>query len=122
MSWLRVADLVRARRKELRLTQQEAVARAGGGVSLAVWNNLENGRQDAYRPSTLAAVARALNWSVDSIDRILDGREPVENGKPTDVITAIENDPHLDERGKQILLGTYKTLISSTSRDGQTLP
>jgi transcriptional regulator with XRE-family HTH domain len=69
MNWQRVADVVRARRRELRLTQQDAVIRAGSGVSLAVWNNLENARQESYRPSTLAAVARALNWTVDSIDR-----------------------------------------------------
>lgn len=117
MSWHLVAERVRARRKELRLTQQEASQKAGSGVSLAVWNALENGRQDAYRPSTLAAVCRALNWSVDSIDRILDGKDPIKNGEPTDVIRAIEHDERLDRQGKDLLIGAYKTLVSGGSAD-----
>lgn len=118
MNWERVAVAVRARRKELRLTQGEAVQKAGSGVSLAVWNNLENCRQEAYRPSTLAAVARALNWTVDSIDRIGVGKEPIENGEPTDVVRAIENDARLDDKGKALLLGAYKTLLAGGDHDG----
>jgi transcriptional regulator with XRE-family HTH domain len=121
MNWQRVADVVRARRRELRLTQQDAVIRAGSGVSLAVWNNLENARQESYRPSTLAAVARALNWTVDSIDRVLAGEHPIENGQPTDVIEAIQNDPRLDDQGKRILIGTYKTLVAGGPDDGEAL-
>lgn len=103
------------------MTQQQAVVKAGSGVSLAVWNNLENARQDTYRSSTLAAVARALNWTVDSLDRIHAGDEPLENGDSVPVVQAILEDPLLDDRSKQILLGTYKTLVSNRSDDGEAL-
>lgn len=99
------------------LTQQTAVQKAGSGVSLAVWNALENARQDSYRPSTLAAVSRALDWSVDSIDRIRSGKEPIENGTPTDVISAIESDERLDRQGKDLLIGAYKTLVNGRPGD-----
>lgn len=69
-AWARVAHLVRSRRAELDLTQDDL------GVSKAVASALENGRQVSYTTRTLARVCRALGWTPDSIDRIIVGGEP----------------------------------------------
>lgn len=95
------------------------MARANGGVSLAVWNNLERAAQESYRPSSLAAVCRALGWRVDSIDRIRKGEDPVAATEPSNVIVAIENDPLLNEEDKRYLLGAYKTLVADRADERQ---
>ncbi len=69
-AWDRVGHLIRSRRAELDLTQDDL------GVSKAVASALENGRQTSYSTRTLARVARALGWTPDSIDRILAGGDP----------------------------------------------
>lgn len=80
VAWQVAGDQVRARRVELGLTQQEAAARADVGSS--TWLLLERGRQQSFRSLTLAAVARALRWTPDSIDRILRGEDPVPLAEP----------------------------------------
>ncbi len=76
--WERVGESVKARRLELGLTIEEALARAHPKISRSVWSNLERGVQESYQPISLAAVARALHWSADSIEKILAGEQPVE--------------------------------------------
>lgn len=114
-----MAERVKTRRHELGMTQSEAAAASAGGISLATWNNLERAVRDAYRPSTMAAACRVLGWRVDSIDRILDGKEQIVADVPS-VPIAIENDPLLDKDDKLYLLGAYKTLISRRADDGET--
>lgn len=86
----RVAKRVRDRRVELGLTQKQAVARAGHsdevtGVSAMTWRKLERRQQSTFRDLTLAAIARALEWSHDSIDRIRRGEEPLAVHQQIDV-------------------------------------
>lgn len=64
--------LFRARRKELGLTQVEAARHAG--VAVPTWIRMEAGHR--CTPSTRAAVATALGWSVDAYDRLLTGDDP----------------------------------------------
>jgi transcriptional regulator with XRE-family HTH domain len=66
-----VGVLVRARRIELGLTQEE-VAR-DGGLSVATWRLLEQGGRDRYQQLTLSGAARALRWPHDAISRLLEG-------------------------------------------------
>ena len=73
--WQRVAECVRTRREELRLTQADAASL--GGISEPSWNVLENNRQHSYKRRTLLAVCTALGWTSDSIERILDGHSPL---------------------------------------------
>lgn len=72
--WRAVANKVAGRRMQLGLSQKEAAAKAG--ISEANWNVIENARQERYKPRTLVGVCRALEWTTDSIDRVLAGGEP----------------------------------------------
>ena len=72
-NWIRLAAEISERRAHLDKTQAEAAT--DGGVSLAVWSLLENGRSTSARPRTLAAVDRALGWAQGSARTILDGGE-----------------------------------------------
>lgn len=85
--WARIGAEVRSRRLALRLTQKEAAQRAG--ISEPTWGLLEGGHQSGYKPLTVVGVCRALQWSPDSIERMLSGAEPVpvESGVPFDPST-----------------------------------
>ncbi|MGE3618916.1 MAG: hypothetical protein AB7L84_00515 [Acidimicrobiia bacterium] len=72
--WQRVGGRVLDRRLELGLGQDEL------GVSKSVASNLENGKQTSYARSSLARVARALQWTPESVELVLQGREPVAIG------------------------------------------
>lgn len=77
MNWTRLAQLARERREELGLHQQDVVDAAGTGLSLAVLSQLENGRNDNPRTSTLMALDRGLQWKAGSAKAILGGGDPV---------------------------------------------
>lgn len=59
------------------MTQEEAVAKAGRFVSTSTWRFIESARRSNYRPATLSAVARALDWQDGSIEAIALGGEPI---------------------------------------------
>lgn len=67
---------IRERRMECGLSQERASD--GGGLSLATWQGVEVGRIQSVRLSTAQAMARALGWTPDSIERLARGEEPVE--------------------------------------------
>lgn len=74
----RLADEIQQRRLSLwdgEVTQVEAAKRAG--VSDTTWNQLENHRGPLPSPRTRRAVCRVLEWTPDSVDRILRGEDPV---------------------------------------------
>jgi transcriptional regulator with XRE-family HTH domain len=62
-----LGTIVSRRRAELGLTQQQAAEQAG--VAVTTWRMIEGGRQSNFRTLTLAAVARALGWTVDQLMR-----------------------------------------------------
>lgn len=71
--WELVAETVKRRRTALGLSQRRAADRAG--LSPTTWGSLEKHHQridDLSRPR----FCRALGWTADSIDRILQGEEP----------------------------------------------
>jgi hypothetical protein len=85
--WRRVAEAVRLRRGQLGLrTQKEAAAIAGIGVT--TWRQIENAHQDAYRPTILGAVARALQWPADALTRIAAG-EPLPAEEEGDLLAQL---------------------------------
>ena len=83
---------LRARRGELGLTQGQAAQAAN--VSLSTWSRIEN-ETGWMMPihSNRAAIARALQWPPDALDRIAAGEDPAAlptvdpNPKPADRIT-----------------------------------
>ena len=56
---------------------QEDVA-AAAGMSSTVLGEIERGDRSNFTGRTLAKLSTALGWSTDSIDRIINGEEPVE--------------------------------------------
>lgn len=75
-AWNLVANAVIRRRTELDLRAQDVVAAARGGISTSVLSLIENAKQTSYARRTLAALCRALQWTPDSIERLLDGKYP----------------------------------------------
>jgi hypothetical protein len=76
LDWFRLGELMEARRHELGLRQEDAVG-AGKTIGIATWRKLEAGRGgQSYTYRTLLAVARALQWTPDSIEAILHGHDP----------------------------------------------
>lgn len=69
-----MGDVIRRRREELGLTQQQAAARAD--IALSTWGQYEGGRTEG-RGLTRAAIARALGWRADAMELILAGGDPV---------------------------------------------
>jgi transcriptional regulator with XRE-family HTH domain len=72
--WARVGTTVRDRRLALDLTQKEAAD--GAGVSDTTWVALESGQRVSAR--TCRKAARPLQWTPESISRVLAGHDPVE--------------------------------------------
>ena len=84
--WHDVGDAVRARRETLGLTQVELAQAAN--VSDSTIRVLETARRTSYRRGNLRAIARALGWPDDAIDRIRAGRPPDEElGEPVRLST-----------------------------------
>ncbi len=73
-TWEQAGAEVKARREDLHLTQSALAEKAG--LSLAIVQVIEGGRKESYRRSTLVALARALDWPKDAIDRLLAGDDP----------------------------------------------
>lgn len=74
--WARVATKVGQRRESLRIGQEKAAALAG--ISRETWAQVEKGVNTNYRHSTLVGICEAIRWDPTSIDRILQGQEPIE--------------------------------------------
>lgn len=74
--WARVGAAVRTRREDLGMTQTELAGAAR--VSDTTVRVLETARRTSYRAGNLRAIARALEWPDDAIDRIRAGLDPNE--------------------------------------------
>jgi DNA-binding XRE family transcriptional regulator len=73
--------LVRERRLEQGFDTSKALAERIG-VSPRLVGEIENGRRDSYRPSTLWKLDRALGWERGSSQAVLDGGEPTVSASP----------------------------------------
>lgn len=82
--WL--GETVRVRRRDLRLSKEEAARR--GGMSVKTWTSVEDGRP--VRDTTYVGIEDALEWERGSVHAVLDGSdptplEPVEDEEPVEV-------------------------------------
>lgn len=82
--WL--GETVRVRRRDLRLSKEEAARR--GGMSVKTWTSVEEGR--AVRDTTYVGIEDALEWERGSVGAVLDGSdptplEPVQDEEPIEV-------------------------------------
>ena len=70
-----LASAVERRRKELGFTP--TTLREATGLSLQALKNLRNGEVRAYQERLTMPLTTALLWTPDSIQRLLDGQEPI---------------------------------------------
>ena len=80
--WERLAEAVVARRNARGWTQVEVANR--GGLSLDRLQAIEGVRATSYRPKTMEALERGLDWTRGSVARVLAGDEPEEIEKRRD--------------------------------------
>lgn len=73
--WDNLARAVRRRRTDLGLTQADLAAR-DNQLSVATLRRIEAAAATSYRDLQLAALARALGWTSDTVDRLLAGEQP----------------------------------------------
>jgi transcriptional regulator with XRE-family HTH domain len=74
MSWERLGEEVRLRRKQLKLTQPDLAER--GGLSVATIRALETNRAGRLSRRLRRALERAIDWEAGSIDTVLEGGAP----------------------------------------------
>ncbi len=79
--WQGLAELVRLRREERRLSQRELGLLAGTTDRLI--SSLERVERTTFSPAMLRAISTALGWTPDSAQHVLDGGEPVEASAET---------------------------------------
>lgn len=75
-AWLRLAEVIRNRRIEKKLSQAELAANAG--TSERTIRLLEKAERTSYQTSTLRAVSSALGWTPLGIEVIIEGGEPID--------------------------------------------
>ncbi len=73
-SWEQLADEVRLRRKQLKLTQTDVAER--GGLSVATVRAVETNRSGRLSRRLRRALERAIEWQDGSVDAVLDGTAP----------------------------------------------
>jgi transcriptional regulator with XRE-family HTH domain len=74
MSWERLGEEVRLRRRQLKLTQPELAER--GGLSVATIRAVETNRAGRLSRRLRRALERAIDWEAGSIDTVLEGGAP----------------------------------------------
>ncbi|MEU6057930.1 helix-turn-helix domain-containing protein [Streptomyces sp. NPDC047097] len=73
--WERLGRAVKARREQLGLATQQALAEAAGVTRQSV-QSLEAGKQRSRMPVTISAVEAALQWEPGEASRILTAADP----------------------------------------------
>jgi hypothetical protein len=110
MSWDELALAVRARRKELSLTQADVAA--AGHVSVELVRNIETRHRTPRRlnPRKARGIEEALQWESGSIDAVLAGGVATPAApKPNS-----DDDPALPEPGDRFALARQVVSLRST--------
>lgn len=119
-AWTEVGRRIRNRINELQLTQAEAIRRSG--VSDKTLTGYMDGKP-IHRRDKRRGLCQALGWTPDSIDRILDGLDPLPADDP-----ATYPDPGLEARVSELerryarLLEDHRHLQAEVAELRQTRP
>lgn len=105
--WPDVGASITARIDQLLLTKAEVIRLSG--VSDKTLKGYMEG-QPVRRVDKKRELSRALGWTDDGIDRLLDGEAPDDVVRPG-VIAEIEADPLLNETESAILIRHYEQLV-----------
>jgi hypothetical protein len=118
----RVGQHVERRRRELFKSRRAAAA--GSGISEIVWRQIESGRRQLApgiviapnpEPETRDAVCKRLKWSIDSIDRLLEGKAPAE----VEEVPFKELLAHVDKLNELVLALTAERIAEIRAKGGQ---
>lgn len=109
-----LGDFIRQQRERANLSLRRLAERAG--ISNPYLSQIERGIR---KPSAeiLKQLSRALSISAESLYSRAGLIE--EGSNPPTVVEAVEADERLSPRHKQVLLDLYRTLIDSTSEEGE---
>jgi transcriptional regulator with XRE-family HTH domain len=80
MSWEKLAEVVRERRKELGLTQTQVAER--GDLSVELLRMIENNRSGRLSPPKAQGLERALRWKPGSVAAVIGGGSPTLAASP----------------------------------------
>ncbi len=72
------------------------------GLSQSTLDNLVHARKTSYDPATLAALEQTLGWKPGSVERVLNGLEPLYDDDP-DLTALIELWPRLPPTTRRLL-------------------
>lgn len=133
-NWTRLGQKLKAARAERGIEQQDIAGQIG--VKRGATRNIEKGSISKITP-TVRAYARLVGWTEDSVDRVLDGGEPVmADGEPNAagaegpapevsdlsirVQQALKTGPLIDSRVTEVVTpsGTVKATIVVRGEDG----
>jgi transcriptional regulator with XRE-family HTH domain len=108
-----IGEFIRQQRERANLSLRRLAERAG--ISNPYLSQIERGLR---KPSAeiLKSIARALSIQAESMYARAGLLE--EGTKPPTVVRAVEEDPHLNPRQRQVLLDLYRTLLESGVADG----
>lgn len=77
--WKRLGSAIKARREELGMTTQQALADKAGVTRQSV-QSLEAGKERSRMPATVSAIEKALQWPAGAAARLLTGSETQQRG------------------------------------------
>lgn len=80
--WKRLGDAIKARREELGMSTQQALADAAGVTRQSV-QSLESGKQRTRMPASIPAIEKPLGWEAGTAATILSGGAPGPQNGPT---------------------------------------
>lgn len=99
--WERLGTVVTAERVRRGYRSLASFA-SSTGLSTSTLDSIEHGRKTSYDPSTIASLEHALGWQAGSIERVLNGLDPLPDSDP-DLTAVVEAWPHLSAGTKRIL-------------------
>ena len=110
-----LARSVRERRLDLGLTQAELTAKGGPGT--VTIRHIEGAEQAHYRPATLRALEKALDWPRGTIDAILTG-SPMPSPQAADAVVVDDGDVIVIEVKRK---GRVRSIAVPTDTDTDTV-
>lgn len=103
MSWERLGEAVRHRRKELGLTQSEVTAQ--GGPSVPTLRALENNRAGRLSNKLRRALESAIGWDTGSVEAILEGGAA--RTLPTPSVASSRTPPATSKAAERFAMAEY---------------
>jgi hypothetical protein len=103
--WSRLARIVRERREDLGITQEQVAG--NGGPSTATLRLIEGAAQETYRAKSLRQLEIGLRWMPGSVRSVLNGGDPVVQADEGGTPVQDEGPPHFSDPRDQEIADRY---------------